>query len=1082
MSFVFWILIFLFPPWGESRWLSGGGLFAQQCNIIYVTPNGASSGAAGTKANPASLFYALTLVNASDNRIHMASGTYLISNPVYLVSNVTIEGGYNPGTWVKSNSAATVIQRDNQNVETLPSRLVALYGISISNFFLQDLTIRTVDVFGNGISTYTLYLSGCSSYSITRCKILAGSAGNGNSGSSGTDGISGADGYAGLDGEEDGACCTAGGPGGCCTFAGSNSGGKGGDGGPRGYYTPPIDGDAYPGYPGQQGQGLGGGVGGGGGIKIVVTIYPTSCARTVVNDGQPGATGASGQNGTPGTAGAYYYSGGYFWSGDGTPGTEGTDGAGGGGGGGGGSIGGIIHDWPFNGFPPNQNGSGAGGGGGGEGGQRAQGGQGGRGGGGSFAVFLYNNGSGGVIRDCFIKAGSPGLGGTGGNGGTSGYGGKGGPGGGKYNCNVGAGGDGGDGGDGGEGGKGGDGDNGVSYEIYEYSGGTPVDVQNIYSLQQAFVTVNATGCTYAPVVFSTPSTGTVEWYFGAGASPAFATGNPATTSYSTTGKKTFTMVVNGIPYTFTTFIDIYSNGAGLNPVISATDTNICQGDFITFSSSVTGATNYFWYITGDNYYDSLSGAGLNVLNSYPFDSAGTYRIVHYTVNSCCGISFPDTFDVSVEGFVQPSVVIQASDTTALCENEPVIFSATAADVGASPTYIWFLNGVVTGSNSPTFTSTSIDSGDVVQCVVISSLGCSSGLMDSSNTITIIEVTAPTVTCAADSFEAGAPTYFTSLVTSGGMAPYSYIWSFGDSTIGFGDSVAHIYPEPGSYAIQVDVTDVNGCANSCNVIVTITTSLSAKFAAGNITGCAPLTVDFTNQSTNAITYLWNFGDGNTSYLKDPQHTYTSPGFYSVTLYAYGGSGTAVYTMPNQIFVYPAPVANFQAFPSNIAPEGDTVFFADNSWGATSWSWNFGDPSSGSGDSSSLQNPYHYYSVIGNYTVTLIVTNEYNCSDTIIKQNFITITSGMDELRISDFGFRIYPNPFTNVANIVIYKPPAAHIENVSFMMYDIFGKRVKLIETEENLIEIHRNGLQNGLYFYRVLSENETIGIGKIVIE
>ena len=65
--------------------------FSQQCNIIYVTPTGATSGVAGTQANPADLTYGLTLVTATANQLWLATGTYSISATLSIPSNVTIE-------------------------------------------------------------------------------------------------------------------------------------------------------------------------------------------------------------------------------------------------------------------------------------------------------------------------------------------------------------------------------------------------------------------------------------------------------------------------------------------------------------------------------------------------------------------------------------------------------------------------------------------------------------------------------------------------------------------------------------------------------------------------------------------------------------------------------------------------------------------------------------------------------------------------------------------------------------------------------------------------------------------------------
>ncbi|HIA37220.1 MAG TPA: hypothetical protein EYN89_10955, partial [Flavobacteriales bacterium] len=418
-----------------------GNINAQECNVVYVTPGGSSSGAAGTKATPANFLYGLSLANSTNNKIHMASGTYVVYSPINLKSDISIDGGYDAITWGKSNATNTIIYRDNSNMESSPARLVAMYGINIFNFQLQDLTIQCANAFGGSVSSYGIYLSTCSNYNIIRCKIFSGNAGNGINGSNGTGGVAGAPGNVGQNGEEQGGCCTTAGIGGSGSFSGSYGGGVGGDGGDRGTASCTFCGnpqDATNGYIGSSGLGPGGGIGANGGAKIVVCIYPLSCPRTPINDGQNGGAGTDGLSGVSGNDGIPIIAG-YFYPTSGTIGNTGTHGSGGGGGGGGGSLGGIPYDCLF-GLPPNVNGAGAAGGGGGEGAQGGLGGWGGTGAGSSFAMYLYNNGANGLIKDCQIVPGNPGLGGLGGFGGTGGAGGIGGAGGGQGNCRVGAGG------------------------------------------------------------------------------------------------------------------------------------------------------------------------------------------------------------------------------------------------------------------------------------------------------------------------------------------------------------------------------------------------------------------------------------------------------------------------------------------------------------------------------------------------------------------------------------------------------------------------------------------------------------------
>lgn len=1059
--------------------LFAGILSAQECNIIYVTPNGVSTGAAGTKATPASLSYALTLATAPTNKIYMAAGTYIISQPLALVSNTTIEGGFN-SSWYKTNGSATVILRDNQNVQPNPARLIGFTGNNISNFRLQDLTIRVLTTFENSVSTYTVYLAGCSNYQIVRCKLIGGNAGNGTNGTNGINGIGGAGGSAGQNGDENGPCCTAGGAGGSGSFPGSNAGGLGGDGGQRGTYVFPTGGQAFNGNPGLPGQGLNGGGNGYGGIGIFTVILSLTCDRTVSSDGTAGIGGIDGAPGTAGANGISSFSGGYFVPGDGLVGNPGLNGGGGGGAGGGGSQGGLAHDILF-GLPPNTNGSGAGGGGGGEGGQGGTGASGGTGGGGAFCLYLYNNGANGFVKDCQFTAGAAGFGGQGGQGGIGGQGGMGGAGGGPLNCDIGAGGQGGAGGRGGNGGAGGAGADGVSYAVYEDGGGVPLQQYNINGLAQPVVQVNFSGCTGVPVEFFTTATGSVTWYFGAGASPATQSGITGTCQYTTTGRKTFTMVNNGVAYTFTDYLDIFNNQANPIPSITQGADSLCEGQTTTLSSSIT-SDSYNWFVTGPNgYFDIVTGAGNQSLPNYTFPTPGNYRFVLQTVSACCGPSFADTAFVNVEDILQPVVSI-ASSVDTICQNAIVVFTAVADSVGQTPAYQWFVNNNPVGANAPAYSSSNIAMGDVVTCQVTSSLGCSSGLQATSNNVSVYVIAPPQLTCSADSFITGQPTYFNTQVTSGGLAPFTYIWDFGDNANGQGAAASHIYAEPGPYSVNVTVTDANGCDNNCTFVVTVSSILAANYDLSATAGCPPVTVDFTNNSTNAVTYLWDFGDGSTSPQENPSHTYNSPGTYDVTLYAFGVSGNVSTSTPNQVAVYPTPTANFLAFPINQAHGSDSIQFTDNSFDATSWLWNFGDPASGVNDTSSLPAPIHWYANNGTYNVTLVVTNTFGCKDSVSKNNLFGVNVGIAEQNQPITGLQVYPNPTNGNLNLNFTLTEKGPLQ---IDLYSIDGRLVaplyNTIQTQAGDYKLNYllpANLQTGLYLLRI-TQNGKLGMAKV---
>jgi len=132
------------------------------------------------------------------------------------------------------------------------------------------------------------------------------------------------------------------------------------------------------------------------------------------------------------------------------------------------------------------------------------------------------------------------------------------------------------------------------------------------------------------------------------------------------------------------------------------------------------------------------------------------------------------------------------------------------------------------------------------------------------------------------------------------------------------------------------------------------------------------------------WLWNFGDGNTSTVKNPIHTYASAGTYTVTLNASNAYGFSNATRTNYITVLAPPAANFTAnVTTGNAPL--TVQFTDQSTGnVTAWLWNFGD-----GNTSAVKNPIHTYAAVGNYTVTLNVSNAYGNS-TLARPNYIQVT--------------------------------------------------------------------------------------------
>nr|WP_319537791.1 PKD domain-containing protein [uncultured Methanospirillum sp.] len=163
------------------------------------------------------------------------------------------------------------------------------------------------------------------------------------------------------------------------------------------------------------------------------------------------------------------------------------------------------------------------------------------------------------------------------------------------------------------------------------------------------------------------------------------------------------------------------------------------------------------------------------------------------------------------------------------------------------------------------------------------------------------------------------------------------------------------------------------------------------------GPVPLTVQFNDSSIQLPTsWYWQFGDGNDSTLKDPNHTYTAPGTYTVSLRAIndksGGYGcwNKFITATDGVIPEPTPTpipgeisAQFDASPTSGSSPVSVQFTDKSSGNPISWIWDFGD-----GSSSISQNTTHSYTTSGSYTVTLIALNS-KYSGSVVKQDLITV---------------------------------------------------------------------------------------------
>jgi PKD repeat protein len=141
------------------------------------------------------------------------------------------------------------------------------------------------------------------------------------------------------------------------------------------------------------------------------------------------------------------------------------------------------------------------------------------------------------------------------------------------------------------------------------------------------------------------------------------------------------------------------------------------------------------------------------------------------------------------------------------------------------------------------------------------------------------------------------------------------------------------------------------------------------------GCSPLLVQFRNLSVYGESYLWEFGDKETSTEKNPSHIYNFPGNYIVKLTVINIAGQSSHN--GLITVFQKPTAAFNIYPTDVINNSQVVVFTNYSFYGTSWRWNFGD-----GKTSVEESPWHKYASEGIYKVSLTATSKDGCTDSML----------------------------------------------------------------------------------------------------
>jgi gliding motility-associated-like protein len=423
---------------------------------------------------------------------------------------------------------------------------------------------------------------------------------------------------------------------------------------------------------------------------------------------------------------------------------------------------------------------------------------------------------------------------------------------------------------------------------------------------------------------------------------------------------------------------------------SIVDDTVCVAEDLTTVNLSAGGANDWWWNFGDGTGWQNTGNGNQ---AHQYGAPGDYTI-QLVANILGGtVSCTDTIAYPVHVLPSPTAQIVIDNNNG-CDTLTVGF--TDGSIGAVQ-WAWdFGNGNNSIAQNPGNEFYPSSNNYNASLTVTSINGC---IHSTSTTINVYQ--SPVVSFIPTSVCQNAIAQFTDQSTSAPGDPIiSWNWDFGNGDNSTNQNPTSIYTATGSFNIDLQVATAF-CSAGDTITIIVEPTPTASFTQNTISGCPILNVVFTNNSTGAVNYNWDFGDGSTSTLIEPTHNFTNNGTtdttYTVTMIASTLFGCAD-TATQIITVFPAVSASFthNGFPG-CAPL--TVDFINTSGPGATFVWDFGD-----GNGSVLTSPSHIYInstlFIDVYTVQLIATSPNGCAD--------TATQNITVFPLPDFSFSSVPD--------------------------------------------------------------------------
>ncbi|MFM7016257.1 MAG: PKD domain-containing protein, partial [Bacteroidota bacterium] len=457
---------------------------------------------------------------------------------------------------------------------------------------------------------------------------------------------------------------------------------------------------------------------------------------------------------------------------------------------------------------------------------------------------------------------------------------------------------------------------------------------------------------------------TYSWTFGDGGSSSYGTPNHY---YNAAGSYPVQLTVTtpyGCTNTIMQMVDVFDH-----PITQFVSGNVCMNSPTLFmdASTVSDGTIAGWAWTLG---DGTSATAQNP--SHFYNAPGVYSIsLETTSNHGCKSSIIDS--IEVYGLPTPSPISGSG-----CVNNSISLMDTASGPNNTITaWEWDFGNGTSSTDANVSISFATAGTHAVSLTTTNANGCRA-----TNIVNVIVNPLPVAGFIPSDACANSSTIFTNTSTISSGTISGYFWNFGD---GFGTSTSvnptYTYLQPGTYTVTMIATSNEGCSDTITHSVTIFPLPVPNFLHISAAGCGPLVVNFTDSSYitqgSVIAWFWDFGDGQSSTLQNPSHTYETSGTYNVTLTVTSNNGCEnSITVPNIVTVYPGPVAEFEPDPAQASIIHPEFNFTNLTNGGLTYQWTFGD-----GTGNSQFEPNHVYADTGTYMVTLYVVNAYGCRDTV-----------------------------------------------------------------------------------------------------